>query len=42
MNGKSGIFEYILDEFGNVSHQRFIEGGAITGIPNFPIRDLPR
>ena len=42
MNGKSGIFEYIVDSTGKVSHQRFIGNGAITGIPNFPIRDLPR
>ena len=33
-NDKKGIFEYIYDNKGNVTHQRFIEGGNITGIPN--------
>ena len=42
LNGKKGIFEFILDPAGNITHQRFIDGGAITGIPNFPVRNLPR
>ncbi|WP_051001839.1 hemagglutinin repeat-containing protein [Herbaspirillum sp. YR522] len=33
-NGKNGIYEYIYDVTGKVTHQRFIEGGKITGAPN--------
>jgi len=33
-NNKEGIFEYIYDNKGNVTHQRFIEGGSVTGTPN--------
>jgi hypothetical protein len=31
LNGKSGIYEYVVDEKGNLTHQKFIEGGSVTG-----------
>jgi filamentous hemagglutinin len=34
MNGKQGVFEYINDLAGKVTHQRFVPSGKITGAPN--------
>ena|GEM_PF-821553 len=38
LNGKNGIYEYIIDSNGTVSHQRFIEGGIINGVPNQKVK----
>jgi filamentous hemagglutinin len=33
-NGTVGVFEWILDAKGKITHERFIENGAMTGSPN--------
>lgn len=33
VNGTAGRFEYIMDK-GNLTHETFIEGGSINGVPN--------
>lgn len=34
LNGKEGVFEWIVEVGGNVTHRIFISGGKISGIPN--------
>lgn len=34
MNGKSGVFEWIINSKLELTHQRFIPDGRITGTPN--------
>lgn len=34
LDGENGIFEYVMDGAGQVTHQRFIKGGIYTGFPN--------
>lgn len=34
LNGKQGIFEWILESGNKVTHRRFIPNGKITGRPN--------
>ncbi|WP_344762402.1 RHS repeat-associated core domain-containing protein, partial [Actimicrobium antarcticum] len=41
LNGKNGIYEYIYDSAGKVTHQRFIDGGTITGLPNQRLPKVP-
>ena len=34
VDGKKGVFEFIIDATGKITHQRFKIGGIINGIPN--------
>jgi filamentous hemagglutinin len=34
VNGRPGIFEFIVDPSRGITHQRFIPNGRITGVPN--------
>jgi RHS repeat-associated protein len=36
LNDKAGRFEYLVDSAGNLTHQLFVAGGKITGIPIVP------
>jgi filamentous hemagglutinin len=36
LNELPGRFEYIVDQAGNLVHQRFVPNGVINGIPNIP------
>lgn len=38
LDNVSGIFEYILDGNGDITHQRFIAGGKYTGMPNQKVK----
>ena len=33
-DGEDGIYEYIINDVGEVTHQIFIKGGTYTGFPN--------
>ena len=33
-NGVDGVFEYLINDAGQVTHQRFIAGGGYTGFTN--------
>lgn len=34
VNGKQGTVEWIFDDAGNLTHQRFKPGATVNGIPN--------
>ena len=36
LNGVAGRFGYIVNEAGELTHQFFVSGGAINGIPIIP------
>jgi filamentous hemagglutinin len=41
LSGKRGIYEWITNKAGDLTHQRFIESGNINGIPNQRPDKLP-
>ena len=36
LNGIAGRYEYIVDSLNNLSHQMFVRGGSINGMPIKP------
>jgi hypothetical protein len=36
IDGVAGRFEWIVDDFGRLTHQTFVKGGSINGVPNTP------
>jgi len=38
---EKGIYEFILDASGKITHQRFVSGGAITGVINQTVKKSP-
>jgi hypothetical protein len=36
LNGVAGRFEWIVDQAGRLTHQMFVPGGRITGVPIRP------
>lgn len=34
LDGVDGIFEYVINDLGQVTHQRFVKGGIYTEFPN--------
>ena len=36
LNGIAGRFEWIVDDAGNLTHQMFVKGGSINGVPITP------
>jgi len=34
LNGSVGRFEWIVDDALSLTHQRFVPGGSINGVPN--------